>query len=150
MTSPVTDLLNGFSQILNDAGLGLTWRSDGTSYLDDEIPIVKVSDRAAIVGAQVVLNWINLTDDPTIPQGTGYLQAAVIGAPNDANSPTDLSYWIGATLHGLTAQQFGQAQLVSCLRSSSVPMPPDVLDRSSVANQFLCNVEWPPTDYRPL
>lgn len=149
MTSPVTDLLNGFAAILAAADLGLTWRSDGSSYLPTEIPIVKGTERAATVGAQVVLNWVNLTDDVTIPEGSGYLQAAVIGAPNDASSPTDLSYGIGATLHGLNARQFGQAFLIQCLRTSSVPMPQDDLFRSAVANQFTCDVAWPDTAYRP-
>lgn len=149
MTTPVTDLLNGFAGMLAAAIPDFAWRPDGSSYLPDEIPIVKGTERAGISGAQVVLNWVNVSDDIAVPQGAGILQVAVIGAPNDQDSPTDFSYLIGQALHGATSLQFGQALIVQCLRNSSVPMPQDELTRSSVANHFACDVEWPPTINRP-
>jgi hypothetical protein len=142
--SPITDLLNGFAQHIADADIGFTYRADGSAYTDGEVGIYKgvtgLND-----GPQLVLNWVALDDALEDSRTNGYLQAAAIGAPNDADSVNDMSSALRTVLHGLEDVTFGRAHVIQCYRSSSVPMGTDEQDRAALADHYTCDVDLPPT-----
>jgi hypothetical protein len=143
--SPVRALVEGFAQLLADAGVGV-WSPDDP-YGADDIAIVYGTERP-ISNQQVILNWVDLDQHPEITQGSGLLQVTVKGLPNDRGSTDDLSYAAFAVLHGLTDRSLGPALVVQCLRRNSTPMGQDDKLRVERADHYDVDVEWPPTIHR--
>ncbi|KJL37048.1 hypothetical protein RR49_01160 [Microbacterium ginsengisoli] len=141
-----TELLEGFAQLLADAGLA-AWNPTGV-YADDTLGIfMKLMptspDRA------VTLTIVDTTDDPTMPLGAKMLQVRGRGAPGDPTDVDDILDPIFTALHGLTGVTFGSQTVIQCLRRISAPMGMDQSKRWERADQFYLDVDAPPSTLRP-
>ena len=119
--SVTDDLLNGHANLIAAAGLGV-FNPSGVYAPSDLAIYLKIMPDAP--DRCIVLNWIPLTDEVNLPEGTGLLQNKT-----------------GYTLGSTTVDQ--------CLRVGAVPMGQDSLVRFERADKYSLMVAQTPTSLRP-
>ena len=144
--STTRDLLNGVASLIV-AGV------PGTSF-----NLAAVTQPSGIVlktmpdspDRVIVLNWIPMTDNITLPFGSGILQIATRGIRNNPLDVDDLADQIVDVLHGLKDVYLGTVHITQCNRSGgAIPMGQDALVRNERVDKFYIDLDVPPTALRP-
>lgn len=146
--SVTSDLVRGLAVWLADAGVGLTYRADGTPYTPAEVGIyakaLPVSpDRATAITVY------GATDEPKIPVSGFRVQLWFRGRPNDTLDVDDIADPVFLALQGAENLTFGQVHVVQVLRVSSVQLGIDGNKRSERSDNYRVDVDLPVTVGRP-
>lgn len=150
--SATNDLLDGLAQLIAAAGIA----SDATTdvYTADEtgifLSLMPAGSEATPPGPDrcVVLTAYALSDQAGLPLGQITVQVRTRGTadPRDVNALSDDLYQL---LQGLTDRTFGSVHLIQMLRKSSIPMGQDSNRRWEQSQNYVCDVDLPPTVNRP-
>ncbi|MCI1914647.1 MAG: minor capsid protein [Bifidobacteriaceae bacterium] len=147
MASPTSDVLEELAKLLSAAGVGI-WK-DSTSYdANDTAIFMKTMPESP--DRCIVLNLTPVTDNATLPTGTMLLQVACRGSQSKPLDPDDLCDQCFDVLHGLTDHMCGDCTIVQANRISSASMGDDDTKRWVRADQYELDVDYPPTNLRPI
>ncbi|UFS59473.1 minor capsid protein [Subtercola endophyticus] len=145
--SVTTDLLTGIAGLLDNAGIGVTYRANAP-YTAGETGVFFLTMPAA-PDRLLVLNIIPMSDYITVAVGRVLLQVAGRGLRNNALDVDSLMDAVFGVLHGRTDLTFGTAHVIQMNRDSAVPMGQDENIRNERADKYWLDVDYPATVYRP-
>jgi len=144
--SVTDDLLNGHATLIAGAGLGV-FNPSGVYASSDLAIFLKIMPDAP--DRCIVLNWIPLTDEVNIPEGSGLLQIAARSARNNPIDVDNILDPIFDLLQNKTGYTLGATTVDQCLRVGAVPMGQDSLVRFERADKYTLTVAQTPTTLRP-
>lgn len=143
--SVTADLLAGVAAELDAAGVAVQsdtgWSAGQTAITYSLMPADP--DRV------VTLTIYGATDDPAQPLGRVNLQTRSRGVPEQPGDADALDDAVFAALQGITDRTYGSAHVIQILRRSSMPMGVDGNNRWERSSNYVMDVDYPPTAYRP-
>lgn len=142
----MSDLIDGFAQLIADNDLGV-WNESGT-YTASQTGIFRMFV-APSPDRILAISSVPMTANVALPMGSALVQ---IRGRGNANNPDDVNELLDPILQlvtGLTNQTMGSTHIVQVQFQSSAPLGMDQNFRWERADQYLVDIDTPPTSNRP-
>lgn len=142
------DLIDSISLLIAANVPGAAYTPDGV-YTADQVGIFNMLLPES-PDECITVTWVPLTDNPSMPQGTGHLQIRARGAANQPRRPVEILDQASVPLLGATNLPLSATATIMQVTSRiRVPMGMDQNNRWDWSDNYTLDVAYTPTALRP-